>query len=287
MKVLITGAGGQLGRDVERVANAANHDVTALARADLDVTDPIAVIRAVESDVPEAIINCAAYTDVDGAEDSEPDAQAVNADGAANLADAANRVGAKLIYVSTDYVFDGEKQTPYVESDPTNPESAYGRTKLAGELETARLCEKHYIVRSSWLFGINGKNFVDTMLFLSEENDQVLVVTDQVGCPTFTGHLAEALIELLDTSAYGIHHIAGWGECSWYDFAKEIFSQSGSDCRVMAATTEMVERKAPRPAHSSLFSEREHPVRLPRWQEGLAEYLGLREAARQKEAQPK
>ncbi len=283
MKVLIAGAGGQLGRDVEAAAKSANHDVVALTRSDLDVTDPESVVEHVQSEIPEAIINCAAYTDVDGAEDNEPDAQAVNADGAANLARAANEVRAKVIYVSTDYVFDGKKESPYVESDEVDPQSAYGRTKLAGEIETANLNENHYIVRTSWLFGIDSKNFVDTMLYLAEDNDEVLVVTDQVGCPTFTGHLARGLVELLDTSAFGVHHIAGWGECSWFDFAREIFSQAGRDCRVMAATSEMVSHKAQRPAHSSLISERERPIRLPRWQEGLAEYLKLR----QREAQPK
>ncbi len=287
MKVLIAGAGGQLGRYVEAAANAANHDVVALARADLDVTDLESVIESVQSELPEAVINCAAYTDVDGAEDNEPGAQAINADGAANLARAANQVGAKVIYVSTDYVFDGEKESPYVESDEVDPQSAYGRTKLAGELETANLNENHYIVRTSWLFGIGSKNFVDTMLYLAEDNDEVLVVGDQVGCPTFTGHLAHGLVELLDTSAFGVHHMAGWGECSWFDFATEIFKQAGMECRVMAATSEMVKRKAPRPAHSSLISERERPIRLPRWQEGLAEYLKLREACKQKEVQSK
>ncbi len=288
MKVLIAGAVGQLGRDVSTAAHTANHDVVSLTRHDLDVTDLQSVESVVLLESPEAVINCAAYTDVDEAEDNESAAFAVNAEGAANLAQAANQIGAKVIYPSTDYVFDGKKESPYVESDEVSPQSAYGRSKLAGELETENNNANHYIARTSWLFGTAGKNFVDTMLYLAEESDEVLVVKDQVGCPTYTGHLAQALVQLLDTSAFGVHHIAGWGECSWFDFAIEIFGQSGSDCRVMAATSEMVKRKAPRPAHSSLFSEREHPMRLPRWQEGLAEYLKVRETVRQQEeAQPK
>jgi dTDP-4-dehydrorhamnose reductase len=178
-----------------------------------------------------------------------------------------------VIYPSSDYVFNGSNEDGYVESDETNPISAYGQSKLAGEEETAAANPRHFIVRSSWLFGVNGRNFVDTMLGLADTQDEVVVVRDQVGCPTYTGHLAAGLVRLLDGDDYGIHHMAGGGRCSWYEFAVEIFRQAGSTCRVLSATSDMLDRPAPRPAFSVLASEREHPILLPDWQEGLADYL--------------
>lgn len=284
MKALVTGAAGQLGQDVVAAARVANHEVLGLSRAELDITDADAVRRLVRTERPDAVVNCAAYTDVDGAEDNREEAFAVNAEGAANLAEATAPLECKIIYPSTDYVFDGKKSTPYVESDGVSPRSAYGQSKLAGELETANNNPRHFIVRTSWLYGLRGSNFVNTMLYLAEESGEVLVVKDQVGCPTFSGHLAGALVQLLDSTAFGAHHIAGWGECSWYEFAKEIFNQAGVECRVLAGTTEMLARKAPRPAYSSLISEREHPIRLPRWQDGLRDFLALRPARSGQEA---
>jgi dTDP-4-dehydrorhamnose reductase len=149
-------------------------------------------------------------------------------------------------------------------------------SKLAGERETAAANERHWIVRSSWLFGVNGRNFVDTMLGLAQDREEVIVVRDQIGCPTYTGHLAAGLIRLLDAEEYGIHHMAGGGRCSWYDFAVEIFSQAGLDTRVLSMTSDMLDRPAPRPAYSVLTSEREHPVLLSDWHEGLADYLAER-----------
>jgi dTDP-4-dehydrorhamnose reductase len=176
-----------------------------------------------------------------------------------------------VLYVSTDYVFDGTKREPYVESDPVNPQSAYGRTKLAGERVTAEANPRHYIVRTSWLFGPGGKNFVETMLGLGPE---VRVVDDQVGSPTFTGHLADALARLARTEDYGVHHLTASGSCSWFEFAREIFARAGSDTRAKPCTTADFPRPAPRPAYSVLGSERGH--RLPSWQEGLDAYLGVR-----------
>jgi dTDP-4-dehydrorhamnose reductase len=215
----------------------------------------------------DIVINCAAWTDVDGAEDHEDEALRINRDGARNMAEAAGAV----LYVSTDYVFDGTKREPYVESDPVNPQSAYGRTKLAGERVTAEANPRHYIVRTSWLFGPGGKNFVETMLGLGPE---VRVVDDQVGSPTFTGHLADALARLARTEDYGVHHLTASGSCSWVEFAREIFARAGSDTRAEPCTTADFPRPAPRPAYSVLGSERGH--RLPSWQEGLDAYLGVR-----------
>jgi dTDP-4-dehydrorhamnose reductase len=249
-----------LGQDVVRAAGAVGY-----TRAELDVTDAAAVRAALGPD--DLAINCAAWTDVDGAEEHEDEALRINRDGARNVAEAAGAV----LYVSTDYVFDGTKREPYVESDPVNPQTAYGRTKLEGERATAEANPRHYIVRTSWLFGPGGKNFVETMLGLGPE---VRVVDDQVGSPTFTGHLADALARLARTEDYGVHHLTASGSCSWFEFAREIFARAGSDTRAEPCATADFPRPAPRPAYSVLGSERGD--RLPTWQEGLDAYLGVR-----------
>jgi dTDP-4-dehydrorhamnose reductase len=280
MKILVTGSAGMLGQDFVRAAEFVNHDVVGFARDDLDIVDSGAVERAFAAEHPDVVVNCAAYTDVDGAQDDLDSAMAVNADGARNVAAAAAAVGASVVYPSSDYVFDGSKSSPYVESDETRPLSVYAQSKLAGEHETAAANPRHWIVRSSWLFGVGGRNFVETMLTLGRELGEVIVVRDQVGCPTYTGHFADALVQLLDRNDHGIHHIAGGGECSWYEFAGEIFEQADVDCRVLSATTEEFPRPAPRPAYSVLGTEREYALYLPDWREGLASYLADRAIAR-------
>jgi len=273
MRILVTGAGGMLGLDVAAAAGAAGHEVVALARADLDVSDAGAVRAAVAASGPDAIVNCAAWTDVDGAE-AEPDAaRAVNADGAGNVAVA----GVRVVHVSTDYVFDGAKRAPYTETDPVGPRSVYGATKLAGERRVAAADPRHAIVRTAWLFGVGGRNFADTMLRLGAERDEVAVVTDQVGCPTFTGHLARALVELAGRESPGIHHVTGAGSCSWNGFAREIFRQAGVACDVTDATSAEMARPAPRPANSVLVATRQDTPYLPAWEDGLAEYLAARD----------
>jgi dTDP-4-dehydrorhamnose reductase len=262
VRIVVTGAAGMLGQDVVR---AAGDDALALSRAELDVTDPVAVREALAG--ADVVINCAAWTNVDGAEEHSDEALAVNRDGARNVAEAAQRV----LYVSSDYVFDGAKRAPYVESDPTGPLQSYGRSKLAGELATAEANPRHFIVRSSWLFGAGGQNFVRTMLRLGAERDELRVVDDQVGCPTFTGHLAEALLQLAASDDYGIHHRAGGGSCSWFEFARAIFQGAGVDCRVEPCTTAEFPRPAARPAYSVLAGGD-----LPSWQAGLDAYLGAR-----------
>ena len=274
MKVIVTGAGGMLGGDVVTVADAQGHEVVALDRDDLDVTDPKRVERVITREHPGAVINCAAWTDVDGAESSEHDAELVNGEGAGFVADAARQAGAKVLYVSTDYVFDGSKQGPYTESDEPAPLNAYGRTKLAGERATALITKRSFIVRSSWLFGPGG-NFVETMLRLGEGGGPVVVVHDQVGCPTYTGHLAVGLVRLIDSEAYGVHHMAGGGSCSWCRFARAIFARTGAGVRVEPCSTSEFPRPARRPAYSVLASERGAPG-LPAWEEGLDAYLGVR-----------
>jgi dTDP-4-dehydrorhamnose reductase len=278
VKLLVTGAAGMLGRDVMLAAGNAGHDVVGFGRAELDVANPGTLKRKLDLERPDVVVNCAAWTDVDGAEEAEEAAFAVNGSGAGNVAAAANAIEAKVLHVSTDYVFDGGKGEPYVESDQPAPLSAYGRTKLAGEEAVGAANKRHFIVRSAGLFGIGGRNFVETMLQLAEDRNEVLVVRDQVGSPTYTWHLAYGIVRLIDGMEYGIHHMAAAGQCSWYEFAREIFEQAEVECKVLSGTTEMLGRPAPRPAFSALVSQREHAIRLPSWQDGLAGYLAQRKA---------
>ena len=281
VRVLVAGAAGMLGTDVVPAVLRRGHEVAALPREELDITDSRAVDAAVAEIEPEVVVNCAAWTDVDGAEANEAGAMRVNDEGAALLAAAAARAGASYVLISTDYVFDGTKRRPYLESDMTNPISAYGRTKLGGEVSASIANPRHFIVRSSWLFGVSGRNFVETMLGLAEREQDIIVVNDQTGCPTYTPHLAAAIAELIETDEYGIHHVAASGQCTWFDFAQEIFDQSGIEVNVMAGTTEMLARPAPRPAYSVLRSERRGAFELPEWRRGLADYLRQRAATEQ------
>ena len=246
---LITGAGGQLGAALCEVFPEAD----ARTREGLDVTQPFQVTDCY------LVLHAAAWTDVDGAEADPEGARRVNVDGTRNVV----AVGAPVVYYSTDYVFDGSKREPYVESDEPNPLSVYGRTKLDGEREV----RDGWIVRSSWLFGWTGKNFVRTMLELGRERDEVSVVADQVGSPTYVGHLAAATRDVLERP-HGVWHMAAQGECSWAEFARAIFEEAGLDCRVREITTEELDRPAPRPAYSVLRSEKGAPE-LPHWREGL------------------
>jgi dTDP-4-dehydrorhamnose reductase len=278
MKLLVTGAAGMLGRDVMLAAGNAGHEVVGYGRAELDVTDPAGLERRFDLERPDVVINCAAWTDVDGAEDAEEAAFAVNGSGAGHVAAAAAKLKATVLHVSTDYVFDGAKGAPYVESDQPAPLSAYGRTKLAGEEAVVAANKRHFIVRSAGLYGIGGRNFVETMLQLAQTRNEVTVVRDQVGSPTYTWHLAYGIVRLIEGIEYGIHHMAAGGQCSWYEFAREIFEQASVECRVLSITSEEFGAAAPRPPFSALVSQREHAIRLPPWQDGLAGYLAQRKA---------
>jgi dTDP-4-dehydrorhamnose reductase len=278
MKLLVTGAAGMLGRDVMLAAGNAGHQVVGFGHAELDIADEAAVGAKFEVERPDVAINCAAWTDVDGAEEAEEEATRINGAGAGNVAAAAAAVDASVVYVGSDYVFDGSKGAPYVETDQTAPLSAYGRSKLAGEEATRAANKRHFVVRSAWLFGTGGGNFVETMLRLAADHGEVLVVRDQVGSPTYTWHLAYGIVRLIEGVEFGIHHMAAAGACSWYEFAREIFEQAKVECKVMSATTDMLGRPAPRPAYSALASQREHAIELPPWQDGLAAYLSQRRA---------
>jgi dTDP-4-dehydrorhamnose reductase len=258
-RVLVTGAGGQLGRALGEAF--AGNDVVALSHADWDVTEPAPPL----TETPELVLHAAAWTDVDGAEADPQDAAAVNVGGTRNVA----ALGAPLVYFSSDYVFDGTKSSPYVESDGANPLSAYGRSKYHGE---GAVGAHGWIVRSSWLFAGWGTNFLRTMLRLGEERDEVSVVDDQRGSPTYVGHLAEATRDLVELP-FGIWHLAADGDCTWADFAEAIFEEAGLATRVRRISTAELARPAPRPAYSVLRSEKPDAPRLPHWREGLREAL--------------
>lgn len=271
MRVLVTGAAGMLGRDLVAYLEP-THKVTAVD-LDVDVTDPAAVDGCVDTCRPEIVFHLAAWTNVDGAEESESAAFAVNADGSRNVARAAARVGAALVLPSTDYVFDGAKGSPYAEDDPTCPLGAYGRTKLAGE----RAAREEWpqgtrIARTAWLYGRHGRNFVDTMRALGADRDEVSVVDDQEGCPTWTCDLAPALVALVDAPA-GIYHTAGQGSVTWAGLAEAIFDEAGLPCRVRRITTAEMGRPAPRPALSALAVTRPTAPRLRPWREALSDYI--------------
>jgi dTDP-4-dehydrorhamnose reductase len=276
MRLLLTGAAGMLGHDVAAAAERAGHDVTPLSRRELDIRDAAAVRAAVAAARPDAVVNCAAWTDVDGAEAHEAEATALNGTAAGHVAATAADAGAFVVQISTDYVFDGTATSPYVESAPTAPRSAYGRSKLAGERAVAEHAPgAHAIVRTAWLFGAHGVNFVATMLRLARERDALTVVDDQIGCPTFSGHLAAALVAIAEDRLGGLRHVAGAGECTWYDLAAATFAATGAGVELTRGRTADLDRPAPRPAYSVLRSERPDTPVLPPWQDGLHAYLEL------------
>jgi dTDP-4-dehydrorhamnose reductase len=278
-RLLITGAAGMLGQDVDAVATASGIDVIALGHRELDIVNPDAVRRALEAARPDVVVNCAAWTDVDGAEVDPEAADAVNAAGASNVALAAAAVDAWTIHISSDYVFDGARREPYVESDRPAPLSSYGRSKLAGERAVTDAAPRsHTIVRSSWLFGAGGPCFPATILRIAAERGELAVVDDQIGCPTFTGHLAEALVALAEEPLAGVVHVAGGGECSWFEFATQIVARSGLDAEVRPVPTTEMPRPATRPPYSVLRSERAGAPQLPHWHEGLERFLERRVA---------
>jgi dTDP-4-dehydrorhamnose reductase len=255
-RVVVTGAGGLLGAALLE----AFPEALGLTREDWDVTFPPPPLGEID-----LVLHAAAWTDVDGAQADPQGAAAVNVGGTQHVAE----LGAPLVYYSTDYVFAGSKREPYTESDAPNSQSAYGRTKLHGE---AAAGEEAWIVRSSWLFGSTGHNFVRTMLRLGSERDEVAVVDDQRGCPTYVGHLAAATREIVELP-YGLWHVAADGECTWAEFAEAIFDEAGIDCRVRRITAAELGRPAPRPAYSVLRSERAGAPRLPHWRDGLRDCL--------------
>ena len=272
MKVLITGAGGQLGCALQKVLS--DQEVVALNRAELDIANLDDVRSAVAAHRPDAVINCAAYTAVDLAEPDEAGAFKLNADGARHLAIATAEMNIALAQVSTDYVFDGAGNRPYHENDLTNPQSVYGRSKLAGEQAVASINPRHYIARTAWLYHhepANAKNFPKTMLAQSHRQS-VKVVNDQHGSPTYAPHLAAAIARLIETDSYGVYHLAGAGSATWFDLTVRLYQLFGVKTVVEPCATDEFPRPAPRPAYSALETIREPKILLPPWPEGLEQF---------------
>ena len=282
MRVLVAGAGGMLAQDLIPCLSGRGYAIQALDHRGLDITDVVAVRAAVESFEPDLIINCAAYTKADEAEREEYQALMVNGLGVQNLCLVCQDGDIPLVHFSTDYVFDGTKKGPYTIYDVPNPLNAYGRSKLLGEKHVLRFLSKFYLIRVSWLFGLNGKNFVETMLELGQSQKKVHVVNDQRGCPTWTCHLVEAVVALIETERYGVYHITNSESATWFDFAQEIFRLSGVGVELVPVTSEQFPRPARRPLNSVLDP---FPLpqllgrEMPSWREALEEYLRQRDTA--------
>jgi dTDP-4-dehydrorhamnose reductase len=274
--ILITGGTGQLGSDAVTELKKRNIEHLGIDIAELDITDGDAVFGYISRLKPSCIIHCAAYTAVDKAEDEPELCMKVNAGGTENIARACKEINAEMIYISTDYVFDGEGDTPYETDDPTAPLQIYGKSKLAGEEAVKRHLDRHYIVRTSWVFGHNGSNFVKTMLKLAQSKDEINVVCDQIGSPTYTPDLATLLCDMAMSGKYGIYHATNEGFCSWAGFAEEIIRQSGSMCRVNPILSEQYPTKAFRPRNSRLSKaslDKAGFTRLLGWQEALGRFV--------------
>ena len=277
LNILITGANGQLGRSLQRLGGVSPHNYICTDVAELDITDAGAVLRAVREQGIDVIVNCAAYTDVERAEDDEPTAELLNHKAAGNLAAAAKATGATLFHVSTDYVFDGTAHTPYTEDGTPSPLGAYGRTKLAGERAVMASGCRYLIFRTAWLYSEYGNNFLKTMLRLTSERDTLQVVFDQIGTPTYAGDLALALFSIIESERYagneGVYHFTDEGVCSWYDFATEIAAAAGHDkCRIIPCHTSEFPTKATRPAYSVLDKtkvKQTFQMDIPHWREAM------------------
>ncbi len=275
MNVLVTGVKGQLGHDVVNELEKRGHAAIGVDIEEMDITDAAAVGRVLREAAPDAVIHCAAYTAVDAAEDNEALCRRVNAEGTANIARVCGELGCKLMYISTDYVFNGQGTRPWEPDDERQPLNVYGQTKYEGELAVERL-ERYFIVRIAWVFGINGGNFVKTMLNLGRTRDTLSVVCDQIGSPTYTFDLARLLVDMIGTDRYGRYHATNEGLCSWYEFAAEIFRQAGMDVHVVPVTSAQYPAKARRPANSRMDKSKLAAAgfeRLPSWQDALGRYL--------------
>ncbi|KPU43698.1 dTDP-4-dehydrorhamnose reductase [Oxobacter pfennigii] len=275
MKVLVTGAKGQLGIDLANILKE-NYDVIGLSSQDLDITNINTVVNTVKRQKPDIIINCAAYAKVDDCEKNIDLAYKVNAIGTKNLAAAAIGTNSRLLHISTDFVFDGEKHEPYIEFDTPNPLSIYGKSKLAGENLIKEICQKHYILRTAWLYGKNGQNFVKTMLKLAESRDTLTVVDDQIGCPTYTMDLVKVIDMLIKTDAYGTYHVTNEGQCSWNDFAKKIFEMAGKTMNVLPISSVEYNSPAKRPKYSVLKNymlELQFGYKTRPWEKALQDFF--------------
>lgn len=278
MRVLVTGAKGQLGTDLMNELNRQGLEAIGVDIEEMDITDAESCRRVISREKPDAVIHCAAYTAVDAAEDNREICMRVNAEGTRNIARVCRELDLKMVYISTDYVFDGEGERPWEPDDPRDPLNVYGESKYQGELAVEEYLEKYFTVRIAWVFGVNGKNFIKTMLRLAESQKEINVVNDQIGSPTYTYDLAVLLVDMVETEKYGRYHATNEGLCTWYEFAKEIFRQAEVDIRVNPVSSDEFPAKAKRP-HNSRMDKRKL-VRngfrpLPPWQDALKRYLEI------------
>ena len=278
MKIFVTGVKGQLGHDVVNELTKRGIESVGVDIEEMDITDPVSVDKVIKDAAPDAVIHCAAYTAVDAAEENEGLCRKVNAEGPQNIANVCKELDIKMVQISTDYVFGGEGTHFWRPEDACEPQSVYGRTKYDGELAVRNTLEKYFIVRIAWVFGINGKNFVKTMLNLAKTHDTIRVVNDQFGSPTYTYDLARLLVDMVLTDKYGIYHATNEGTCSWYEFACAIFKEAGVNVNVLPLTPAEYGAKAKRPANSRMDNNKltENGFeKLPAWQDALARYVAL------------
>ncbi len=278
MKVLVTGAKGQLGYDVMNELAKRGYEGIGVDVQEMDITDAQAVDRVITESGADKVIHCAAYTAVDAAEDNVDLCRKVNAQGTENIAKVCKKLDIPMLYLSTDYVFDGEGTRPWEPDDKRDPLNVYGQTKYEGELAIEENLDKYFIVRIAWVFGVNGKNFIKTMLKLAENHDTITVVDDQVGSPTYTYDLSRLLVDMIETDKYGRYHATNEGLCTWYEFAVEIFRQAGISVNVVPVTSEEFQAKAKRPHNSRLNKDKLDEMgfkRLPSWQDALSRYLKI------------
>lgn len=277
MKVLVTGVKGQLGYDVVRELQKRGHEAVGVDIDEMDITDAVAVERVMTEVQPDAVIHCSAYTAVDRAEEDIEICRRVNVDGTENIAQICKKLNCKMLYLSTDYIFSGDGERPWEPDDEASPLNAYGQSKYDGELVLKKYVEKYFIVRISWVFGINGNNFIKTMLRLGRENGAVKVVDDQIGSPTYTYDLARLLVDMIESDRYGAYHATNEGICSWYEFAKEIFRAAGMDnVSVTPVKSGEFPVKAKRPKNSRMSKEKlvtNGFSLLPAWQDAVARYI--------------
>ena len=278
MKVFVTGVRGQLGYDVVNELEKRGIEAIGVDIQEMDITNAESVNTVIGEAAPDAVIHCAAYTAVDAAEDNAELCRKVNAEGTQNIANMCKTLDIPMIYISTDYVFDGQGERPWEPDDERNPLNVYGQTKYEGELAVQNTLEKYFIVRIAWVFGVNGKNFVKTMLNLGKTRDHLTVVNDQFGSPTYTYDLAKLLVDMVLTDKYGFYHATNEGICTWYEFACEIFRQAGLDVKVDPVSADQYPAKAKRPSNSRMSKEKltENGFeKLPTWQDALQRYLPL------------
>ena len=276
MKIIITGSNGQLGTDVSAELSAKGHEVIGADLPEADITNQDMISALIAESKADAVIHCAAFTNVDLAETEKELCKKINVDGTKNIATACKNNGIKMLYISTDYVFSGEGEEAFETDAPKAPCNFYGETKLGGEKAVTENCDKYFIVRISWVFGKNGKNFVKTMLRLSEDREEISVVCDQIGSPTYTKDLARLLCSMIETEKYGIYHATNMGECSWYEFALEIFKLAKLDVKVKPVTSDEYVTKAKRPFNSRMNKDKLKDNGfnlLPSWQDALKRYI--------------